>query len=417
MKSSGATIGGLLLTTLMACGGLEPTPANEIGAPAGRAASTLSSDCTGLVPGAVPSGFSTVVGLSDACAPMGATSDGLGNYSVGKTCGGSGFEIWNVVDATGTRHPNNIFFRTTFDPKNERDERHVLPQPDGGFLAFHWDTESTSSGFHRVVALRAYDGDGAQTGEHLFIDLMGATGDSFPDRSWSIAPVISGGAQVTHVSLPGDGTWHLSTQRYSQGASALQGVQQLATAPNLSITPQKTLTGVATGGQALIAWDNGTQGRAVWTDATGHLVGGTFALPFRVDKNTSVSPLLDGTLAFDQAGDWEGAIAPGSHTMLPAPSWLSTRPGSSLFLVPGGRAHALFTRAPGACQAHFVIFAPAGNRCGAVDLPSADADGCAFTAEVGRDGTVVVQGHTQFSETGDFPTQSVTQRFYPQLLR
>jgi hypothetical protein len=233
-----------------------------------------------------------------------------------------------------------------------------------------------------------------------------------------MAPLISGGAQVTHVSLPGDGTWQLSTQRYSSSAQPLQGVQQLATSVNLSITPQQLLTGVAIGGQALIAWDNGTEGRAVWTDATGHLVSGTFSLPFRVDQNTALSPLLDGTIAFNQAGDWEGAIAPASHTVTGAPSWLATRPGSRLFLARGGRAHALFTQAPpGSCQAHLVLFAAAGNRCGAIDLPSGDADGCVETAEIGRDGTVIVQGRTELFDNGSGPEQRVTQRFYPQMLR
>jgi hypothetical protein len=416
MKAIGATTCSLLLTTLIACGASEDRA--EIGAETRARAPSLSTDCTGLVPATVPATFFTTVQLSDACSPTGATSDGVADYAVGKACGGAGSEVWDLVDAQGGFRPNDMGFNSSVDPKDERQERHFFAQPAGGFLTFQWFMTEDSSGiFEHTVTLRAYSGDGTQTGEHVFINLTNAIRNSFPDRSWSIAPVISGGAQVTHVSLPGDGTWHLSTQRYSPGAQPLQGVQQLATSTNLSITPQQTLTGVATGGQALIAWDNGTEGRAVWTDSAGRLVSGTFSLPFRVDGNTSVSPLLDGTIAFNQAGNWEGAIAPGSHTVVAAPSWLSTRPGARLFLVPGGRGHALFTAVAPSCQSHLVLFAPAGNRCGAVDLPSADADGCAFTAEIGSDGTVAVQGRTQSSNAGDIPTESVTQRFYPQMLR
>jgi hypothetical protein len=416
MRVIGATTGSLLLTTLIACGASEGPPPGEIGAGTDTRGVSLSSDCAALVPAAVPLGFSTTVLLSDTSAPAGATSDGLGNYFVGKTIVDD--EIWNVVDTQGAFRSDIIIIRASDDPKDERKDRRVFAQPDGGFLIFYWKTDPSPIGFFRLVALQAYMGDGTFLNEHFFINLSGgATRDSFPDRSWSIAPVISGGAQVTHVSLPGDGTWHLSTQRYSSGAQALQGVQQLATSTNLSITPQQTLTAVATGGQALIAWDNGTEGRAVWTDSAGHLVGGTFSLPFRVDGSTSVSPLLDGTIAFDQAGDWEGAIAPGSHTVVAAPSWLSTRPGSRLSLLPGGRGHALFTAVAPSCQAHLVLFAPAGNRCGAVDLPSADADGCASNAEIGRDGTVIVQGRRQPFDNGFFFTESATQRFYPQMLR
>ena len=413
MGPSVATIGVLAFTILVGCGGSEKPRDLVVAAAAGT--STLSSDCTGLVPAVVPSGFSTTVFLSDVCGPMGATSDGSANYAVGKSCG-AGFEIWSLTDGAGA--PRNSFgFRTMFEP-NERVERHMLAQPGSGFLAFNWVTEWNGSAFHRTVSLQALSGGGAKTGEHFFIDLVGPTFDSFPDRSWSIAPMIPGGAQVTHVSLPGDGSWNLATQRYSSGAVALGGVHQLATSVNLSITPQQTLTGVATGGQALIVWDNGSQGQGVWTDTTGHLLGGTFTLPFRVDEQTSLSPLLDGTMAFNQAGNWEGAIAPGSHTVVAAPSWLSTRPGSRLVLARGGRAHALFTQPPsGSCQAHLVFFAPAGNRCGAVDLPSGDADGCAFTGEVGQDGTVTVQGITQSIDNGSGPQAQVSQRFYPQLVQ
>ena len=143
MRAIGATACSVLLTTLIACGASEDR--GEIGAGTATRAPSLSTDCTGLVPATVPSGFSTTVQLSDACGPMGATSDGVGNYSVGKTCGGNGFEIWNVVDAQGTFHANNMAFRTTFDPADERQERHLLAQPAGGFLTFNWQTDGTGS--------------------------------------------------------------------------------------------------------------------------------------------------------------------------------------------------------------------------------------------------------------------------------
>jgi hypothetical protein len=400
----------LLCAVLIACGGAEGTSDGAFAK--ASATSALSSDCTGLVPANVPQASFTEVLLSDACGPMGATSDGLGDFVVGRTCG-DGFETWPLVHGTGS----GPGFRTSFDDADERDERHLFAQPGGGFLAFHWLTEGNGAGFHRVVSLRAYSGSGAQTGEHFFIDLTGATFTSFPDRSWSIGPVRPGGVQVSHVSLPGDGSWHLYTQRFSSNGAPAGGVQQLATA-STSLVPQHTLTGVAIGGESLIAWDNGTEGRAVWTDATGHAVAGTFSLPFRVDGNSAMSALLDGTIALRANGQWAGVVAPANRVVAPAPSWLSTRPGSDLFLVRSGRGHALFTQPPaGSCQAHIVLFAPAGNRCGAVDLPSGDADGCAARGEVGQDGTVIVQGRTELVDSGDFPEQRVSQSFYPQFLQ
>jgi hypothetical protein len=398
----------------IACGQGE-----EAGVSAGSdgAASALSSDCTGLVPQSAPGGFSTELVLGDECGSLGATSDGASNYVVGKVCG-SGFDIWNMVDSAGAQR-TGPYYRATLDGgTNERNERHFFPQPGGGFLALNWTTEWDGTSFHRVVSLRAYEGNGTQTGEHFLIDLRGATYTSFPDRSWSIAKVVSGGVQISHVSLPGDGTWHLYTQRYTSAGVAADGVQQLATSTNLPSTPQHILTGVATGGQALIAWDNGTQGRAVWTDSRGHLLGGTFALPFRVDETVSVAPLLDGQLVFRTGSTWSFAIFPGHQNTWPPPPWLSTRPGSVLFLARHGLAHALVTQPPeGSCQAHVVLFTQTGYRCGAIDLPSADADGCSSQAELGDDGTVSVRGRVQFYETDLAPGEKFSERFYPRILQ
>jgi hypothetical protein len=405
----------LICASWIACGQDEGSAG---GVAEGEAATpALSSDCTGLVPQSLPASFSTDVLLGDECSSLGATSDGASSYVVGKSCG-SGFDIWNIVDAAGAQR-TGPYYRVIYDDRNERIERHFFAQPGGGFLALNWVTESNDgTEFHRVVSLRAYAGDGTQTGERFLIDLTAPGYNSFPDRSWSIAPVRSGGVQISHVSVPGDGTWRLYTQRSTAAGLAADGVQQLATSANLPSTPQHILTGVATGGQALVVWDNGTQGRAVWTDSRGHLLGGTFALPFRVDGDVSVAPLLDGTIAFRIGANWSFVLAPGSRTPAAAPSWLSTRPGSFLFLARGGRAHALVTQPPpGSCQTHVVLFAPAGNRCGAVDLPSADADGCASQAELGQDGTMTVRGRVQFYETDLAPGQKFSERFYPRLLQ
>jgi hypothetical protein len=400
--------------TSIACGSGEEAAA--VGEVAGGD-SALSSDCTGLVPQSLPTPFAIDWNTGDECGPLGATSDGLSDYTVGKGCVG-GFDEWHIFDETGNPTASVAWYRETWDDTQERSERHFLPQPGGGFLAFHWLTESDGTQYHRVVSLRAFAGDGTQTGERFLINLTGATRTSFPDSEWSVAPVVGGGLQISHLSMPGDGTWHVYTQRWTASGNAADGVQQLATAATTLYMPQHIVTGVAIGGQALVAWDNGTQGRAVWTDSIGHLLGGTFGLPFRVDGSVSLAPLLDGTLVFRQGADWTYAVAPGNHTLVAAPSWLSTRPGSVLALVRGGRAHALVTQPPpDSCQAHVVIFAPAGNRCGAIDLPSADQDGCTSGAEFGLDGTVTVSGRTYLVDSGIGPQEHLTERFYPRALK
>jgi hypothetical protein len=105
--------------------------------------------------------------------------------------------------------------------------------------------------------------------------------------------------------------------------------------------------------------------------------------------------------------------------MTAAPSWLSTRPKSNLFIVRGGAAYALFTQppAPDACEQHLVLFAPAGNRCGAIDLPSAQPGPCAAGGEIGQDGTVVVRGRLETYTNDPFPMNRQSYRFFPRLLQ
>jgi hypothetical protein len=206
MRGISATTCSLLLTTFLAC---ERPPPDESGAATGTRASSLSSDCTGLVPTAVPPGFSTTLQLSDVAGTTGATSDGLGNYAVGLLLSGSGVESWPLVDAQGGSRSNRMVFHTLED--NERQERHLFAQPDGGFLAFHSETDGNDiSGSHRVVALRAYSGDGTQTGEHLFINLTGATtqpacrcSPAPPSRRTPAGRVPGAVAREAHVGSPG----------------------------------------------------------------------------------------------------------------------------------------------------------------------------------------------------------------------
>jgi hypothetical protein len=62
--------------------------------------------------------------------------------------------------------------------------------------------------------------------------------------------------------------------------------------------------------------------------------------------------------------------------------------------------------------AHLALFATAGNRCGGFDLDSgAPGSTCALESNIGRDGTLIVQGRTASAEP------SCKDRVFPALLR
>jgi hypothetical protein len=84
------------------------------------------------------------------------------------------------------------------------------------------------------------------------------------------------------------------------------------------------------------------------------------------------------------------AFGPGQ----PPPSWLESRPSTTLHMARGGRAYAVISRpaSAGACQATIEVVAPSGKSCGTAVFPgeqSSFGGSCAASLTVGYDGTVI----------------------------
>jgi hypothetical protein len=217
---------------------------------------------------------------------------------------------------------------------------------------------------------------------------------------------------AAHVSESGDVTWHLYAQRFFASAAAKAGLKQLAVSSNLATAPQRTVSVVAVGGNGFVAWDNGSALRGIWTDALGNPRGGTLALPGRWQSGQSgqsaqLAALLDGSVVLQVAGNWAARVAPLAQSYGPAPSWLSTRRNTRLGIVRGGNAYALTFPPSASGPQHLALFAPAGNRCGGLDL-AGPSSGIPFRIDLGGDGSVIVAAEGGANSNG---TQNGTCRW------
>jgi hypothetical protein len=85
------------------------------------------------------------------------------------------------------------------------------------------------------------------------------------------------------------------------------------------------------------------------------------------------------------------AFGPGQ----PPPSWLESRPSTTLHMARGGRAYAVISppASAGACQATIEVVAPSGKSCGTAVFPGEQGSfppgSCAASLTVGYDGTVI----------------------------
>jgi hypothetical protein len=102
-------------------------------------------------------------------------------------------------------------------------------------------------------------------------------------------------------------------------------------------------------------------GPATWLD-TAPLIGGGVAVR-RVDHNPAAAGGEPNPAAGGVHTRWLATLGHGSTTPKPAPDWLS--PDTSLAIVQGGKAYALFPLAsPGtSCPTTADIFSPAGDHC------------------------------------------------------
>jgi hypothetical protein len=158
-------------------------------------------------------------------------------------------------------------------------------------------------------------------------------------------------------------------------------------------------------GRVLVLQDGSSLGSAVaaqWLDENGAAITSSFAVPGVSAPQQSVFvlnsqffdtlPLVGGGLAIRTSSQWMAVIPSGSTAVQPAPAWLAAHGGDALQRLPDSRpGYAVLpkraTVAP--CAQQVALISPAGNFCGAEELPI-DANTCTTRdVTLGLDGTLL----------------------------
>ena len=150
--------------------------------------------------------------------------------------------------------------------------------------------------------------------------------------------------------------------------------------------------GITPGGWTLVLYRLSADGSTIlgrWFDAANAARGA----PFVAAKSNAAAvlrPLADGRLALRVGNDWTSVFGQGEQGS-PAPDWLSSRPGTSLFVVEGGRAYALPAAAASACDVlqTVEIVAASGKACGEVSATPPARCLTLQPFDIGPDGTLV----------------------------
>ena len=173
---------------------------------------------------------------------------------------------------------------------------------------------------------------------------------------------------------------------------------------------------------------------AQWFDLDGTPMGDPFELigNFSPGKSTwfETSPLIGGGLAvrrmditFDSSGisngvasEWLAVLTSGSSQPDKVPSWLQSRPNTSLHLVRSVTAYATtpWGADVGACAQQVEVLSPAGNSCGSLAL-SIDSASCRTRdLRMGLDGTLLqMLPFDHEHQIGTTDGRTCTLRFWP----
>jgi len=322
-----------------------------------------ANECDGLIPpGRPPLTLSRGVGSHSVC--MGATTNSSGStlgIAFGSSAGArvalepiAGGQEFAVLE---TRQPLNAATHAA----NMTEGLLFFPQPSG-----YQSTLMQGAGFATY----------SETGERLAFEsnIVVAQGARDP----------AGGTAVAFFAPQPTGTPPLMVARFDANGVrrvAAAVVAQDASAAAIGITP---------GGWTLVLYrspGNGTTVLGRWFDVSNAPQG----TPFVVTTSQAVlvlRPLADGRLALRVGDEWVAVFGQGEQGS-PPPDWLSSRPGTSLFVVEGGRAYALPASSASACVTQTVeIVAVSGKKCGEVSAPPPSTCRILQPLDIGPDGTL-----------------------------
>jgi hypothetical protein len=369
----------------------QPPSSQEPGAPPGSSETGLS--CEAIRPASLGESRNIVLDPNAADANCGpGAADGAGFLAL-MNSGPFGATAWDVVSPEGVATGHTMAGGDSTD--------HTDPQPSG----FHVVTSSPGG-----ASLRAFSSEGATSNSF--------TVSHSEQESYDVVTDPQGGALVATWERRAGSTQTLSFVFVDSTAVPRTPRADLVSAP--SSDSRFVIAGVDTQGKALLLWPEGGSSAnwvGQWVDREGAVLTPPFTFPVAsFSRWSNLYPLAGGGLALRSEGQWVARFASGATAMQPAPAWLASRPGSSLYLIRGQQAHVLVpppTQVVGSgCQESLLFFTSEGTACGELLLPPEGASCFKREVGVGWDGTVIQQ-----VDLGARSTPRCAWRWWPGLLR
>jgi hypothetical protein len=347
---------------------------------------TAANECDGLVPpGRPPLTLDRGVGSHSRC--MGAITNPSGS-AVGLAFGSSSDARVALRPMLGGAEFAVLETRQPLNPPpsapNASEGLLFFPQPSG-----YQSASAGSTGFSTY----------SDTGTRLAFDpIVGGSG----------APDPAGGTVMTFYQPQGESTPPLLIVRYDQ-----KGVRRTAAAV-VAENANPVAVGITPGGWTLALYRSFADAATIfgrWFDDRNASQGDAFVVA-KSNAAAVLRPLADGRLALRLGEDWTAVFGQGEQGN-PAPDWLSSRPGTSLFVVEGGRAYALPAATASACVLQKVeIVAVSGKACGEVSAVPPPSCTILQPFDIGPDGTLA-----QAFEEGGGSQITCGLQWWPGLLR
>lgn len=144
-------------------------------------------------------------------------------------------------------------------------------------------------------------------------------------------------------------------------------------------------------GHVLVLATGSAETRGRWFDESCRPLTAWFPVAGNIDSRAAALRLLvDGTMALSDGTRWVATFRDADARTSPPPAWLTSRPGTRLATIRGGRGYALLPDGRGDA---FDIVAADGTSCGSASVPkSTPAAGTArqpTRLDVGQDGTLL----------------------------
>jgi hypothetical protein len=383
---------------LLASPGPRPAPPPLPGvAGDGFAVETLSSAgaCAGLLPtGALPRLARASVSVAPEVVCVEGISEGTGHVALGRketdpASGRTDF-AWSARDAAGN-------LSHTFDA----DGLHPLVPQASGWHALAVEPGGVS---HKVIRP-----DGTTARSTLVT----------PDTPlWAELGLDPRGGSVAAVSEIAGPDYRVQVTAFAPDGAIRFGPTTAVDEPGFGGWP--ALAAAARDGSVLVVWEvSGFQRWARWYSPTG-AAGPAFldgSVTPEAPPAKALVPLLDGTVALREAGQWTRVYRPGVTAGAAPPAWLAAHPGAGPRFTRGNRGYAFFplpeTAEAPTCDARVDLVAPDGTLCGRITFREA-AQGClAGAIDQGWDGTVVRQSAREACAGGSC---TCSHQWWPRLL-